>query len=505
MNNHIKIHSSDSVGVAATALPAGTVIPVDGGVTLLQDIPMGHKFALRDIRQGEPVIKYGFPIGHASSGIRRGAHVHTHNLETNLSGKLTYQYQPDERYQNHYQTENRTFMGFRRKNGDVGIRNELWIIPTVGCVNAIGSRIKDRFLMETVGKTELGRMPEGIDDVQVFTHPYGCGQEGYDAENTENALAMAVRHPNCGGALVLGLGCEDIRIEVFKKTLEALGGFDPQRVLFLETQQVEDEIPLGTSMLHRLYEAARFDRREEVPMSALRIGLECGGSDGFSGLTGNPLLGELSDYVVAQGGSSVMTEVAEMFGSETILMARARTEGVFRDIVEMINGYKQYCFDNHASITGNPSPGNLDGGISTLEEKALGCTQKGGQSKVESVLTYAAPIQRPGFHLLWAPGSDTAGTTALGLCCQMVVFTTGRGTPYGGFVPTVKVATNTPMYQKKRKWNDFNAGRLLEDVPMRALARELIDLILEIAGGRLTSAEKNGFKEFVIWKNGISE
>lgn len=347
MNNHIKIHSSDSVGVAATALPAGTVIPVDGGV---------------------------------------------------------------------------------------GIRNELWIIPTVGCVNAIGSRIKDRFLMETVGKTELGRMPEGIDDVQVFTHPYGCGQEGYDAENTENALAMAVRHPNCGGALVLGLGCEDIRIEVFKKTLEALGGFDPQRVLFLETQQVEDEIPLGTSMLHRLYEAARFDRREEVPMSALRIGLECGGSDGFSGLTGN-----------------------------------------------------------------------LDGGISTLEEKALGCTQKGGQSKVESVLTYAAPIQRPGFHLLWAPGSDTAGTTALGLCCQMVVFTTGRGTPYGGFVPTVKVATNTPMYQKKRKWNDFNAGRLLEDVPMRALARELIDLILEIAGGRLTSAEKNGFKEFVIWKNGISE
>lgn len=502
MNEYIKIHPADSVGVATVALSAGTTLPEGDGVTLAQDIPMGHKFALRDIRKGENIIKYGFPIGHATSDIKKGAHVHTQNLDTNLSGKLTYQYQPDDSYQNRYQAENRTFMGFRRKNGDVGIRNELWIIPTVGCVNAIGSRIKDRFLMETVGKTELGCVPGGIDDVQVFTHPYGCGQEGYDAENTENALRMAVKHPNCGGVLVLGLGCEDIRIEVFKKTL---GDYDPERVLFLETQQVEDEIALGTDLLHRLYETARHDHREEVPMSTLRIGLECGGSDGFSGLTGNPLLGELSDYVVAQGGSSVMTEVAEMFGSETILMARARDKNVFDDIVEMINGYKQYCFDNHASITGNPSPGNLDGGISTLEEKALGCTQKGGQSKVEGVIKYAHPIQRSGFNLLWAPGSDTAGTTALSLCCQMVVFTTGRGTPYGGFAPTVKVATNTPMYQKKRKWNDFNAGRLLEDVPMQTLAREFIDLILEIASGKLTCAEKNGFKEFVIWKNGISE
>jgi len=502
LKDFIKINPSDAVCVATKDLAAGATLPLDGGVVLRGDIPMGHKIALRDIRRGEDVIKYGFPIGHATDDIRRGDHVHVHNLDTNLSGKLDYQYLPDDGVKNRYRDEHRTFQGYRRANGDVGIRNELWIVPTVGCVNAIGSRIRDRFLMDTVGKTEFGCVPTGIDDVRVFAHPYGCGQEGYDAENTENALAMAVKHPNCGGVLVLGLGCEDIRIESFKKTL---GAFDAHRVLFLETQQVEDEIAIGVTLLHRLYDIARHDRREEVPLSALRIGLECGGSDGFSGLTGNPLLGELTDYMVAQGGATVMTEVAEMFGSETILMARARDEQVFRDIVDMINGYKQYCFDNNASITGNPSPGNLDGGITTLEEKALGCTQKGGQSKVEGVLKYDAPLEKPGFHLLWAPGSDTAGTTALGLCCHMVVFTTGRGTPYGGFVPTVKVSTNTPMFEKKRSWNDFNAGRLLEDTPMETLLRDFVDLILQIAGGQLTCAEKNGFKEFVIWKNGISE
>lgn len=502
MNNHIKIQSADSVCVATQNLEKGTVLPVDGGVTLLADIPMGHKVAVKDISAGEDIIKYGFPIGHATCDIKKGEHVHIHNLDTNLSGTLEYEYLPDENYHNDYEPMNRTFMGYKRKNGDVGIRNELWIVPTVGCVNGMGSRIKDRFLMETVGKTQLACIPEGIDDVQVFAHPYGCGQEGYDAENTENALAMAVKHPNCGGVLVLGLGCEDIRIDVFKKTL---GDYDEERVLFLETQQVEDEVEIGTKLMHQLYEIAKNDRREEVPMSALRIGLECGGSDGFSGLTGNPLLGELTDYIVAQGGSSVMTEVAEMFGSETILMARARNREVFEGIVDMINGYKEYCFDNHATITGNPSPGNLDGGISTLEEKALGCTQKGGQSKVEDVILYGKPITKSGFNLLWAPGSDTAGTTALGLCCQMVVFTTGRGTPYGGFIPTVKVATNTPMFEKKRHWNDFNAGQLLEDVPMNVLVQDFVDLILQVASGKKTCAEINGFKEFVIWKNGVSE
>lgn len=502
MQEYTIINQLDSVGVAINPLKKGTFIHEHGGFELVSDIPMGHKFALKDIAEGEIIIKYGFPISHAVKNIRQGEWIHVHNTETNLSGKLDYEYHPTGERCEKYQDEHRTFMGYKRWNGDVGIRNELWIVPTVGCVNAIGSRIKDRFLMETVGKTQFGCMPEGIDDVQVFAHPYGCGQEGYDAKNTENALAMAVKHPNCGGVLVLGLGCEDIRIEVFK---EILGEYNTERVRFIETQGVENDIELGTAYMNELYEIAKKDQREEVPLSKLRIGLECGGSDGFSGLTGNPLLGELTDYIVAQKGTSVMTEVAEMFGSETILMDRARNRNVFDAIVEMINGYKEYCFDNHATITGNPSPGNLDGGLSTIEEKALGCTQKGGQAIVEDVIPYAAPVVKPGFNLLWAPGSDTAGTTALGLCCQMVVFTTGRGTPYGGFIPTVKVATNTKMYEMKKYWNDFNAGQLIEGVPMDKLIRDFTELIIEIASGKLTCAEKNGFKEFVIWKNGISE
>ena len=503
MKSYIKIHPKDSVAVAIVPLHKGEILDVEGGVELLSDIPMGHKFALKDFAEGEIVTKYGFPIAHATRPIKKGEHVHVHNADTNLAGKLDYEYEPDLPTAHKYENEGRSFMGFRRWNGDYGIRNELWIIPTVGCVNAIGSRIKDRFLMETVGRTQMGCVPEGIDDVQVFAHPYGCGQEGYDAKNTENALAMAVRHPNCGGVLVLGLGCEDIRISTFK---EILGDdYDKDRVFFLETQAVENDIELGTEYMHKLYEIAKNDKREPAPLSALRIGLECGGSDGFSGLTGNPLLGELTDYMVAQGGTTVMTEVAEMFGSEQILMTRARTREVFDKIVAMINGYKQYCFDNGATITGNPSPGNLDGGITTLEDKALGCTQKGGQAIVEDVIEYGKPVTVPGFNLLWAPGSDTAGTTALGLCCQMVVFTTGRGTPYGGFIPTVKVATNTKMYEKKKYWNDFNAGRLAEGESMEKLVREFVDQIIGIAGGELCCAEKNGFKEFVIWKNGVSE
>lgn len=498
------INNQDSLYVAINNIKKGTIIKgADNSVTVLSDIPMGHKIAAYDIKKGDTLIKYGFPIGHATCDIKKGEHIHTHNLDTNLSGTLLYEYKPDPKYINLYKNRNLTFQGYKRKNGDVGIRNELWIVPTVGCVNAIGRRIMDRFLIETVGSSSFGSIPEGIDDVQVMTHPYGCGQEGFDAVNTERALVMVTKHPNCGGVLVLGLGCEDIYIDRFKKLLS---DYDADRVMFLETQKVEDEITIGTKMLTELYKKAKLDTRSEVPLSSLRVGLECGGSDGFSGLTGNPLLGEFSDFLVAQGGSSVMTEVAEMFGSETILMARAKDKTVFNKIVDMINGYKEYCFNLGATITGNPSPGNIEGGITTLEEKALGCTQKGGQAKVNGVLEYGTPIVAPGFNLLWAPGSDTAGTTALGLCCQMVIFTTGRGTPYGGFVPTVKVATNTTMFNKKKNWSDFNAGILVEEnSSMDNVVDEFIKMIIDIVSGKLTCAEKNGSKEFVIWKNGISE
>ncbi len=499
----ICLAAADNVCVALHPLACGAEISVAGASIRLADpIPAGHKIALRDILPGEQVIKYGYPIGHATAFIPQGAHVHTHNIATNLGEILSYDYAPVP-CALAPQPCRETFWGYVRSNGDVGIRNELWIVPTVGCVDAIGNRIMETFLARMTGDPSPTQLPPGLDDVKVLTHPYGCGQEGYDSENTQNALAMAVKHPNAGAVLVLGLGCEDNRIEEFKKVL---GPYDSRRVRFLETQQVEDEISEGADLLEELYAAVRADKRTEVPLSMLRVGMECGGSDGFSGLTGNPLLGAFSDFLVSRGGSTVMTEVAEMFGAETILMNRAVNRTVYEKVVALINDYKQYCFDNHASISGNPSLGNLDGGISTLEDKALGCTQKGGTAPVVDVLEYAHPLLRPGFQLLCAPGSDTAGTTALGLCCQMVIFTTGRGTPYGGFIPTVKVATNSEMYRRKKNWNDFDAGRLVDGVPMASMLEEFVALIRDVASGRrLTKAEKNGFKEFVIWKNGISE
>lgn len=500
MKTYLKIHPRDTVCVAVRDLKTtDTVIVEDYAIPVQEPIPAGHKMALCTINAGEDIIKYGYSIGHATQDIPAGHWVHVHNLETNLGGLLEYRYAP---VKNTPLAIGCTvpFLGYPRSNGDVGIRNELWIVPTVGCVNAIGNRIIDAFLRSIA--CAPGTIPDGIDDLRVLAHPYGCGQEGYDNENTQNALAMAVKHPNAGGVLVLGLGCEDNRIAEFKKVI---GDYDSARVRFLETQSCEDEILAGAVLLRELYEQARMNKRVPTPLSKLRIGLECGGSDGFSGLTGNPLLGMLSDSLIASGGSVVMTEVAEMFGAETILMNRAVDHDVFEKVVEMINGYKQYCLDNHASISGNPSLGNLDGGISTLEEKSLGCIQKGGHTPVVDVLHYGQPLKKRGLNLLWAPGSDTAGTTALGLCCHMVVFTTGRGTPYGGFVPTFKVSTNTSLYQRKPHWNDFDAGKLLNGTDMETLKSALLAQIIEVASGKLTAAERNGFKEFVIWKNGISE
>lgn len=499
----IRIHETDNVCVAVVPLKKETKVSAgETSVTLQQDVPAGHKIALRTIGAGEQIVKYGYPVGHATAEINAGEHVHIHNTKTNLGEILPYEYEPTPCRLEMRACEE-TFQGYVRKSGDVGIRNEMWIVPTVGCVDAIGTKIMETFLERKRNGGAGSALPPGLDAVNVLTHPYGCGQEGYDSENTQNALAMAVKHPNAGAVLVLGLGCEDNRIEEFKKVL---GEYDPERVRFLETQQVEDEISIGADLLEELYEITKNDQRTEVPLSMLRVGMECGGSDGFSGLTANPLLGVFSDYMVSRGGSTVMTEVAEMFGSETILMNRAVDEAVYEKVVALINDYKQYCFDNHASISGNPSLGNLDGGITTLEDKALGCTQKGGTAPVVDVLDYAQPLVKPGFNLLCAPGSDTAGTTALGLCCHMVIFTTGRGTPYGGFIPTIKVATNSVMYNRKKNWNDFNAGRLVEGESMPQLLEEFVRLVIDVASGtQTTKAEENGFKEFVIWKNGISE
>lgn len=384
---------------------------------------------------------------------------------------------------------------YRRANGNVGIRNELWIIPTVGCVNGIARQIQQRFLKET-------QDAEGIDGVYLFSHPFGCSQLGQDHENTRTMLQNMVRHPNAGAVLVIGLGCENNQVDVFCTTL---GEVDEDRVHFMVCQQQDDEVEAGLEHLHALYQVMRNDQRVPGKLSELKFGLECGGSDGLSGITANPLLGRFSDYVIANGGTSVLTEVPEMFGAERILMSRCRDEATFEKTVSMVNDFKQYFIAHNQPIYENPSPGNKAGGITTLEEKSLGCTQKAGQSKVVDVLKYGERLQRPGLNLLRAPGNDAVATSALaGAGCHMVLFSTGRGTPYGGFVPTVKLATNSELAAKKPHWIDFDAGKLIHGTSMDSLLTEFVDLIVDIANGKPARNEVNDFRELAIFKSGVT-
>ena len=488
------IHFRDNVAVALKPLSAGESFVVDGRQVLLQeDVQPGHKIALTAIEMGEDVIKYGYPIGHAVKAIVPGSWVHSHNMKTNLSGTIEYTYQP--------KTETvatitgpATFQGYRRKNGLVGIRNELWIVPTVGCVNGIAEMMINRLAEEVDLKK--------VDHVHVYKHSYGCSQLGDDLENTRAILANLVKHPNAGGVLVLGLGCENNTIDSFH---EMLGEVDDERVKFLVTQKVGDEIQAGVEMLKALYATMLQDRREEVPLKELKIGLKCGGSDGFSGITANPLLGAFSDYLISHGGTTVLTEVPEMFGAETILMDRAASEHVFEDIVHLINDFKNYFIEHNQPVYENPSPGNKDGGITTLEDKSLGCTQKGGKSPVVDVIKYGERLKKPGLNLLNAPGNDLVSVTALGAAgCHMVLFTTGRGTPFGSFVPTMKVSSNSAIYQLKPHWIDFNAGTLLDEHTMEALLAEFVAYVVAVASGEKLNHEKNGIREIAIFKTGVT-
>lgn len=494
MREYIKIDRLDNVLVAIRDLPKGLVIEADGDrIELLDDIKGGHKIALRDISQGENIIKYGYPIGQAKVDILKGQWVHTHNTITNLKGTIDYKYSP-KLVQIAKRDGLTTFQGYRRKNGDVGIRNELVIVPTVGCINGIGEMMLNSF------KAEVN--PQDLDDIRVYKHNYGCSQLGDDLENTRRILIDIVKHPNIGGALVIGLGCENNVIEEF---IEHMGDYDESRIKFLMTQRVADEIEEGVKLLREIYEEIRYDQREEIPISELKIGLKCGGSDGFSGITANPLLGEFSDYLIGHGGTSILTEVPEMFGAETILMERAESEEVFKDIVKLINDFKQYFLDHKQPIYENPSPGNKEGGITTLEDKSLGCTQKGGKSKVVDVLQYGDVARKKGLNLLNAPGNDLVSSTALGAAgCHMVLFSTGRGTPFGSFIPTLKVSTNSKLYDLKPHWIDFNAGSLLEDKTMDELLGDFIKFVIDVASGKLTRNEVNGFKEIAIFKTGVT-
>ena len=491
---YLRINPADNVAVAIVNLPAGEHLSVDGiEITLNEDIPAGHKFALKNFAEGENVIKYGYPIGHARMAKKQGDWMNETNIKTNLAGLLDYTYNPIQ-VSLDIPHKDLTFKGYRRKNGDVGVRNEIWIIPTVGCVNGIIGQLAEGLRRETEGK--------GVDAIVAFPHNYGCSQLGDDHENTKKILRDMVLHPNAGAVLVVGLGCENNQPDVFR---EFLGEYDKDRVKFMVTQKVGDEYEEGMEILRDLYAKASKDERTDVPLSELRVGLKCGGSDGFSGITANPLLGMFSDFLIAQGGTSVLTEVPEMFGAETILMNRCKNEELFEQTVHLINDFKEYFLSHGEPVGENPSPGNKAGGISTLEEKALGCTQKCGKSYVSGVMPYGERLQKKGLNLLSAPGNDlVAATTLAASGCHMVLFTTGRGTPFGTFVPTMKISTNSSLNNRKQNWIDFNCGTLVEGDTLPELAEKLFDEVIAVASGKEVKSEIAGFHDMAIFKQGVT-
>lgn len=488
------INNEDIVAVALEAIPKGTEISLpQGQVTVTDDIPRGHKFALCDIKKGEPIIKYGYPIGKAIADIKKGQHVHTHNVRTNLSGAGSYAYnkQPLPKLKH----AERTFEGFVREDGKVGIRNELWIIPTVFCVNQIAREL------EQYACEKLADFPH-VDGAIALCHPFGCSQMGEDQETTRKVLAALSCHQNAGSVLILGLGCENTNIEVFKKYLD----LDDKRLHFLNTQDVEDELDKGYALVDECLSQAEECRRSTVPLSKLRIGLKCGGSDGLSGITANPLIGRVSDLVAAAGGTSVMTEVPEMFGAEQLLMNRAHNEEIFAKTVSLINNFKHYFESHGETVSENPSPGNKAGGITTLEDKSLGCVQKGGKSEVMDVIKYGDSIKTAGLNLLQGPGSDGVSCSALAAAgVDLILFSTGRGTPFATVVPTVKISTNSDLYKRKGgNWIDFDAGSIVNGRDFDELALELLDYIIAVASGKETVSEKRGFHELLIWKDGVT-
>ena len=499
MSKFLQIHPDDNVVVCLEQLGKGEKITLSDGreIEAIEDIPAGHKIAIKDIDNGGNVIKYGYAIGHATENICVGRWVHTHDIKTNLEGILDYKYEPDtadiEKKKAQMGTRKGTFKGFVRANGKVGIRNEVWIIPTVGCVNNIATAL---------AKQANAFVKGSVDEVIAFTHNYGCSQTGDDQEHTRVILSDLINHPNAGGVLVLGLGCENSNIDVLKPYI---GAVDESRIKFLVCQKSDDEMEDGLNLLKEIIEVASEDQREEVDCSKLVIGLKCGGSDGFSGITANPLVGRISDRIIEHGGTSILTEVPEMFGAETILMNRCKDESTFNDTVNMINGFKDYFTKQGEPIYENPSPGNKAGGITTLEDKSLGCTQKSGDYPVMNVMEYGERTDVTGLNLLCAPGNDLCAATALASAgAQIVLFTTGRGTPFACPVPTMKIASNNTIAEKKGNWIDFRAGQILEGKTFDELTDELFDKILRTASGEKLKSEIAGFHDMAIWKRGVT-
>ncbi len=497
MQEALKIHELDNVAIALKTLSEGQKITVnEEEITLLQEVPAGHKFTLKGLETGNLVIKYGYSIGKTIAPIRKGEWVHNHNIKTGLGELLNYEYHPENAKpvsEKKNSKESHTFPGYRRENGSVGIRNEIWIIPTVGCVNDVSRQI------ERLGREYL---TDEIDELVAYTHPYGCSQLGDDQSNTQKILSGLINHPNAAGVLVVGLGCENNSIEEMKKHI---GAYSQDRVKFLICQDYDDEIEQGVKLIKELVGYASGFKRERIDAGELIIGLKCGGSDGFSGITANPAVGAFSDLLVADGGTTILTEVPEMFGAETILMDRCADEELFHKTVSLINDFKQYFIDHDQPIYENPSPGNKKGGISTLEDKSLGCTQKSGDAIINGVLKYGESVKEKGLILLSAPGNDLVASTALAASgAHIVLFTTGRGTPFGSPVPTIKIASNSTLANTKKNWIDFDAGRLLDGMTLQELSQELFRLVLETAGGKKVRSEENGYRDIAIFKQGIT-
>ena len=522
MQIFIKIHPHDNVIVALQNIEAGTVLEITDSltVTAINDIPSGHKMAITDISTDSEIIKYGSRIGFAKEDIKCGDWVHVHNLKTGLGDLLEYTYEPvfhnitretntddmtssngiceigieewftDQELLNELPS---TFMGFKRSDGKVGVRNEIWVIPTVGCVSNVATAI---------AKQANTLLKGTVDEVIAFPHPYGCSQMGDDQENSRKIIADLINHPNAGGILVLGLGCENSGIDILKPYI---GDYDERRVKFLVAQECEDEIENSLELIKELIDYAGSIEREPISVDKLVIGMKCGGSDGLSGITANPLVGRFSDMLIAKGGSTILTEVPEMFGAETILMNRCANEELFHQTVALINDFKNYFKSHNQTIYENPSPGNKKGGISTLEDKSLGCTQKSGSSPVRGVLAYGETIKVPGLNLLSAPGNDLVASTALATSgAHIVLFTTGRGTPFASPVPTMKIATNSTLASKKNNWIDFNAGVLVENKSMDEVSKDFYKYIIEVASGKKVCSEIAGFHDMAIFKQGVT-
>jgi altronate hydrolase len=502
-----QVHPRDNVLIALRTIAQGEVLPEPyQQVTALEEIPAGHKVAIADLAQGAEVRKYGFAIGATTAAVKAGSHIHSHNTATNLSGELAYNYSGCQATELSYPADLPTeFMGYRRKNGKVGTRNELWIINTVGCVNRAATRIaaETNKRLAAAGILNTDILHTNIDGVFAYTHPFGCSQLGDDLAHTRTILAGLIQHPNAGAVLVVGLGCENNQLA---KLLEASPGVDSSRIRSFNAQQVEDEVEEGIAAVEELLALMAEDQRTACPVSELVFGMKCGGSDGLSGLTANPLVGQVADLAAGAGGKVILTETPEMFGAEQVFMARARNEAVFNDIVKLVNSFKQYFIDNNQPVYENPSPGNKAGGLTTLEEKSLGAIQKGGSAIVEQVIQYGELASVPGLTLLEGPGNDAVSSTALTAAgATLLLFTTGRGTPLGFPVPTVKISSNSNLAARKPMWIDYDAGAmLLPGVDSQQFSKEFFRYLLQVASGQYTRNEKSENKEIALWKNGVT-